>query len=71
MALDEVLGRDGVSVVEWAERAQGMYQVDALTVTLEEAQDPSSRLLQFHDPSGRYRPHLEEVQRQFTDAMKA
>ena len=69
LALDEVLGRDGVSVVEWAERAQGMYQVDALTVTLEEAQHPSSRLLQFDDPSGRYRPHLEEVQRQFANSI--
>ena len=65
LALDEVLGRDGVGVVEWADRAQSMYDIDALTVTMEQVDDPSTRVLEFDDPTGRYRHHLEVVQLQF------
>ena len=68
LALDEVLGRDGVGVVEWADRAQSMDDIDALTVTMEQVDDPSTRVLEFDDPSGRYRHHLEVVQLQFAPA---
>ena len=71
LALDEVLGRDGVGVVEWADRAQGMYDVDALIVTLEQVDDPSTRVLDFNDATGRYRAHLTAVQRRFAEAEKA
>ena len=71
LALDEVLGRDGVGVVEWAERAQGMYNVDALVVTLEHMDDPSSRLIEFNDATGRYQEHLSAVQKQFTTTAKS
>ena len=71
LALDEVLARDGVGVVEWAERAQGMYQVDALLVTLALVDDnPSTRVVELADASGRYRQHLEDVQRRFTAHTK-
>ena len=71
LALDEVLGRDGIGVVEWAERAQGMYQVDALVVTLGQLDGPSSRLVEFEDASGRYRPHLEAIHGQFPTYAKS
>ena len=68
LALDEVLGRDGVGVVEWADRAQGMYQVDALVVTLQHLDGPSSRSVELTDTSGRYGQHLEAVQREFSSS---
>ena len=71
LALDEVLGRDGVGVVEWAERAQGMYQVDALLVMLEQVDDdPSTRVVELADASGRYQAHLAAAEQRFDTRAK-
>ncbi len=71
LALDEVLGREGVGVVEWADRAQGMYQVEALVVTMAEDEEDSSRLIELEDTTGRYRQHLESVRGRFASCTKA
>ena len=62
LALDEILGKEGVCVVEWADRAQGMYDVDALMVNMAHQPDPSLRAISFTSPTQRYKQHLEAVQ---------
>ena len=44
LGLDEVISGDGVTVVEWAERAEGQFGEEGLLVRLEHAGDDTRRL---------------------------
>ncbi|MDA1349360.1 MAG: tRNA (adenosine(37)-N6)-threonylcarbamoyltransferase complex ATPase subunit type 1 TsaE [Chloroflexi bacterium] len=44
LGLDEVISGDGVTVVEWAERAEGLFGDEGLLVRLEHVGDDTRRL---------------------------
>ncbi|MFO7167153.1 MAG: tRNA (adenosine(37)-N6)-threonylcarbamoyltransferase complex ATPase subunit type 1 TsaE [Chloroflexota bacterium] len=53
IGLDEVLGGDGVCLIEWAERAEGWLPHDRLAVTIQHLSD-TKRVLRFAPHGRRY-----------------
>jgi tRNA threonylcarbamoyladenosine biosynthesis protein TsaE len=45
LALDEWLDTDGITLVEWADRAAGLFPDQSVTVTLEYGDTPESRVI--------------------------
>jgi tRNA threonylcarbamoyladenosine biosynthesis protein TsaE len=71
LGLDEALFGDGVCVVEWADRAAGLFPAEALWVSLDYAADPDQRSISFA-PSGseRHRLLLADLARRFPTALR-
>ena len=70
LGLDEYLAGDGVSVIEWADKAPEAFPEDCLRVTLDTPLDPQSedsRLLRLHPTGARY----EELAQQLRDRLEA
>ena len=59
--LEEALSGDGVSVVEWADRAPGLFPPDSLWIRLEHGEEPSQRIICFDKPEERYHRVLLEL----------
>ncbi len=69
LGLDEYLAGDGVSVIEWADKAPEAFPEDRLRVTLDspaDTQDEDCRLLRFHPTGARY----EELAAQLRDRLE-
>lgn len=57
LGLDEWLDTGGITLVEWADRAAGLYPSSTVTVTLDYADDPGHRVITITDgpPENRQR----------------
>ena len=65
LGLDEQLFGDGLSVVEWADRAPELFPPDCLSISLDHAGGEDQRMIKFLDAPARYR----EVLQRLADAL--
>lgn len=71
LGLDEQLFGGGICIVEWAERAAGIFPPDSLWTELDHVDDGDQRSISFIDWPDRYRPVLERLSDAFPHAEKA
>ena len=65
LALDEIVGREGVSVVEWAEHAADQFSVEYMWIALDYGTNPCDRSIEFTSAGSRYEGHLAAVRERF------
>ena len=61
LGLEEDLMGDGVSVVEWADRAPEIFPPGSLWTKLEYGNEPSQRVIRFEEPNERYQQVLRNL----------
>ncbi len=61
LGLEEIVGEEGVTAIEWADHAEGVLPPDHLRVEFAFGEGESDRLLRFGARGDRYRRLLEDV----------